>query len=87
MTSAARSTPHASMTASRSCIHSLSVGMPWSGTGSDRPTPRRSKVMTRLNEAMASSTGRNGDAGAHSSSAWENQSTETTTSGPAPQVR
>ena len=46
--------PAASITASTSSICSSSVGAPWSG--SDRPDPRRSKVITRANWVRRSIT-------------------------------
>jgi hypothetical protein len=49
---AARSEPAALMTATTSSICSSSVGA--RGTGSDRPDPRRSKMMSRENDASRS---------------------------------
>ena len=43
-----------------SSIHSSSVGRPPSGTGSDRPVPRLSSRISRLNDATRSSIRANG---------------------------
>ena len=49
--STARSTPTASMTARTSLIHSSRNGSRSIGTGSERPIPRLSNEITRLNDA------------------------------------
>ena len=80
--SAARSEPAASITARTSSIRSSSVAA--FGTGSESPTPRRSKRITRANE-LRRSTKRVCAGLSQIRSRWEMNGKATTTSiGPSP---
>jgi hypothetical protein len=82
---AARVEPTASRTALRSCIR-CSIES-WSGeTGSDRPVPRLSSQISRLNEAIARSDAASAGS-SHWCSQWEvNPATKTRSGGPSPTV-
>ena len=67
---ATRSAPAASITASTSSICSSSVGAPQNG--SDRPEPRRSKVITRAKRVTRLIT-RSSERSDHRYSTWEIQ--------------
>ena len=81
--SAARSEPAASITARTSSMRCSSVGA--SATGSDSPEPRRSKLITRANDASALEEARATGSCSQTSSTWVmNPGTRTRSRSPSP---